>query len=224
VLQVYKGSDYHSAADVDKLRTMWLGYIPKDKVQELASQMRSTTSAFYTGYTDITALGVASHVNSNFNLLSANDGEGDAGNNGGSGTGNVGSSNGAAKSDNRQDVIIGVCSALGGLAVLILGYLAYRAIQRKREAAHRRLSDPPFVGARPDGRDFDQDSVGGQRRRSFYFAEDSLRGFQSPENERGGYDDGGYFSSQGQSSMTQRRPVMPSTISAPILRENSMNW
>lgn len=208
---------------------MWLGYVPTDQIEELASQMRSTTSAFYTGYTDTVALDVASHVNSNFNLLSATgEGSSGTGNSGDGGSDSSGSSSGGASSDNRQDVIIGVCSALGGLAVLILAYLAYRAYQRKKEAEHRRLSDPPFIGARPDNREFDQDSVGGQRRRSFYFAEDSLRGFQSPESRGFDHtDNGDYFAAASpvaSGSMTQRRPVMPSSISAPILRENSMNW
>jgi hypothetical protein len=44
---------------------------------------------------------------------------------------------------------------------------------------HRRLCDPNMPNdlyPDPIGRDFDQDSVGRQRRRSFYFVENSLRG------------------------------------------------
>jgi hypothetical protein len=106
--------------------------------------------------------------------------------------------------------------------VLVLVFLAFRAFKRRAELAHHRLSDPPdmyAVGARPDGREFDQDSVGGQRRRSFYFAEDSLRGFQGERVEDAAYDARG-----SPNGMMQRRNVMPAAISAPILQQSSMNW
>jgi len=102
-------------------------------------------------------------------------------------------------------------------------------MKRKRQLAHHRLSDPPSV-VRPEGLEFDQDSVGGARRRSFYFAEDSLRGYQE---DRG--DDliqfdhaaigqgGGQGGVRGSAVMSQRR-VVPATISAPILQQSSMNW
>ena len=65
--------------------------------------------------------------------------------------------------------------------MITLSYLIYRAVQKRREIAHRRLSNPPTnsVGGAPPNRNFDQDSVCGQRRRNFYFAEDSLRGFSN---------------------------------------------
>jgi len=106
---------------------------------------------------------------------------------------------------------------------LVLAFLVYRSIKRKREMAHRRLSDPAaggeIVGARPEGREFDQDSVGGARRRSFYYAEDSLRGFQGA-----GQEDVQYDSRANVPGMSQRRNIVPAAISAPILRESSMNW
>jgi len=135
-------------------------------------------------------------------------------------------------SKKRQDAIIGVVSALGAIALMVLVFLVYRSMKRKRELAHHRLSDHQndFVGVRPDGVDFDQDSIGGQRRRSFYYAEDSLRGFQDEREDdfntfRGSSVAGTVgATSMGQAQMSQRRNAAPAAISAPILRENSMNW
>lgn len=113
---------------------------------------------------------------------------------------NASSSSASSSSKSRQDAIIGVVSALGGIALLVLLFLLWRSYKRRQELAHRRLSEPvqdgglggaDIIGARPDGRDFDQDSVGGQRRRSFYFAEDSLRGFGGERQEEAVYDSRG---------------------------------
>lgn len=200
---------------------MWLGYIPTDQVDILAAQIKAKQSPFYTGVPDSVARDLASHVNSGFSLNSVADPNLTPDGN------NISPGSNGATSDSgksRQDAIIGVVSALGAIALLVLVFLVYRSMKRRRELAHRRLSDPPnmheFVGARPDGREFDQDSVGGARRRSFYYAEDSLRGYQG---ERGG-DDAQFDSRVSPQGMSQRRNVMPAAISAPILRESSMNW
>ncbi|KAI6042637.1 hypothetical protein EDC04DRAFT_2866615 [Pisolithus marmoratus] len=111
--------------------------------------------------------------------------------------------------------IIGVVSSLGTVAFMIVGYVVYRSYKRRREAAHRPLTE--VVGARPEGQEFDRDSVGGQRRRSFYYAEDSLRGYQSVHPEDETYD-------HRASILRGRRPVIPTAISTPILRESTMNW
>lgn len=230
-LQVYKPDDYFSTADADKLGTIWIGYVPSEKVDSLAQQIKNKNSVFYTGSSDPIAKALAGHVVAGFNMFSVADPIGDSS---GDGTSGGGSNSGGSKSDNtRQDAIIGVVSSLGGVAVLVLGYLAYRSFQRRKELAHRRLSDPVYDGSRPEGRDFDQDSVGGQRRRSFYFAEDSLRGYQS-QSDNFDYTQQGQYRQQAEMSqydarsgaggMMQRRNVMPGAISAPILRENSMNW
>ncbi|KAJ7202854.1 hypothetical protein GGX14DRAFT_653196 [Mycena pura] len=80
--------------------------------------------------------------------------------------------------------------------------------------AHHRLSDAPDVGARPPGLEFDQD---GQRRRSFYFAEDSLRSGSAQDNAA-------FEQSRTSPNMMQRRNVMPPANSTPILQQSSMNW
>lgn len=216
-LQVYVPSSYKSPTDSIQLGTMWLGYIPTDQVDTLAAEIKTKQSAFYTGVPDGVARALASHVNSGFSINSVADP-----NTGDIGPGSTGSSASSSNGKSRQDAIIGVVSALGAVALLVLVFLVYRSMKRRRELAHRRLSDPPdagafVVGARPDGREFDQDSVGGARRRSFYYAEDSLRGFQGDRNDENQYD-------SRSPTMSQRRNVAPATISAPILQQSSMNW
>jgi hypothetical protein len=227
-LQVYVPSSYQTASDVADLGTMWLGYIPTEQVDALAAMIKAKQSKFYTGSTVQVATELANHVNSGFPLLSvastSGSGSSPAGPDGGSGD-TVGAAGDSGKS--RQDAIIGVVSALGGIALLVLVFLVYRSLKRRKQLAHHRLSDPAgmdaatMAGIRPEGRDFDEDSVGGQRRRSFYFAEDSLRGYQGERNEDVAY---GHSPQMSQQGMTQRRPIVGGAISAPVLRESSMNW
>lgn len=217
------------------MQTTFLAYIPSEELDNLSAQIKAPQSKFYTGVADPVAEQLARRVDSGFAINSVSD-PNVGGSTGLDGTNSSSSPSSASSSDKaRQDAIIGVVSALGAIALLVLGYLVYRSVKRRQELRHRRLSDPPreeAVGYRPEGRDFDQDSVGGARRRSFYFAEDSLRGFQDQrvgEGLSGGFGAagagaGGGYAAAGPSQMTQRRQVMPAAISAPILRENSMNW
>jgi hypothetical protein len=221
-LEVYVPADYTGPEQKDRLGTLYRAFVDPGIIDDLAAAIKVQSSAFYT-VQDKLARDLASHVVPNFNVLSVKDEKDD-------GSGNSsGSNSGAASKDGkqRQDAIIGVVSAFGAVAVLVLVFLVFRSIQRKRELAHRRLSDPPdeyIVGARPAGRDFDQDSVGGQRRRSFYFAEDSLR--NTPQQPQ-------YYdytevprnspSPAGSGGMRERR-IVPNVISAPVLQESSMNW
>ena len=204
-LQVYIPTSYHSPADADQLGTLWLGYVPSNVVTTLAQEILAKQSKFYTGESDTVARALAQHVNSGFDILSVSDP-----NPSGPSSGDGGKS--------RRDTIIGVVTSLGGIAFFVLVFLAYRIMKNRRDHAHRRLSDPSNLdspGIRPEGQDFDQDSVGGARRRSFYYAEDSLRGFQDPEQER----------VTGPSVMTERRTVVPGTpISPPVLQQSSLNW
>lgn len=241
---MYVPTTYHSPADATELGTIWLGYIPSDLVDTLAIEIKAKQSAFYTSVPDGVAKALASHVNSGFAINSVPDPN--VNSSGGSGaTGATGDSG-----RTRQDAIIGVVSALGGIALLVLIVLVWRSVKRRRELAHRRLSDPDVsgmagaAGERPEGREFDRDSVGGARRRSFYYAEDSLRlggQAQGAQAQGGAYAGQGYGGDEwgyqnqnhggnvmgtgvGVQGMSQRRNVMPATISAPILQESSMNW
>ena len=113
-------------------------------------------------------------------------------------------------------------SCLGRYNVIVLGYLIYRAIQKRRELAYRRLSDTPanpFVGEAPPNRNFDKDSICGQGRRSFYFAEDSLRGFL--DHSYAG--DSARFSPK-QTSGLNRRPIAGNIGPPPVMREDSLNF
>lgn len=103
---------------------------------------------------------------------------------------------------------------------MILAVVAYRYYKRRKDLAHRPLPDPDSdnAGVRPEGREFDRDSVGGQRRRSFYYAEDSLRGYQGVRRDDDTHD------RRISPVMRERRNLNPGAISAPILQESSMNW
>lgn len=216
-LQVWIPNSYRGPSDISLLGTTWLGYIPTPLVQTLAAQIKVKTSSFYTGqpspYSDL-----ASHVDPSFDIMTVTATTGIPGSGGSNG-----SSSGDTSDDSRtrQNAIIGVVSALGGMTLIVLGYLIYRAIQKRRELAHRRLSDPPtnpFIGEAPPNRNFDQDSIGGQRRRSFYFAEDSLRGL-SDHN----YTNDGARLSPEQTLGLNRRPIA-GNIGPPVMRENSLNF
>lgn len=217
-LQVFVPATYTGPKDENQLGTTYIGYISGDLVGPLEAMIKNKKSKFYTGVSNPVAQDLASHVDSGFSLNAIPSPEG---------AGSVGApdpSSGATSESgkSRQDAIIGVVSALGGIALLVLAFLLYRSWKRRRELAHRRISDPPndeSVGVRPEGRDFDQDSVGGQRRRSFYYAEDSLRGFQQQSTAADSNP-----SVSPQQSMVQRRNLTTNMISTPVLRESSLQW
>ncbi|KAH8993042.1 hypothetical protein EDB86DRAFT_2830262 [Lactarius hatsudake] len=226
-LQVFLPATYSGPADVDMLQTTFLLYIPSDQVPVLANQIKVISSPFYTSLGEPYKT-LADHVDPAYSLTSVQDP------NAVPGTGTTSSVN-SSGNKSRTDAIIGVASALGGLALVVLGVLIYRSVKRSRDLSHRRLSDPnapndPY----PDrtGRDFDQDSVGGQRRRSFYFAEDSLRGQQAvqqtavpvaqPQHEVSQVE---YSYRTSPDGVRERRaPVVTGAISAPILTQSSLNW
>jgi len=216
-LQVWIPNSYKSPSDISQLGTTWLGYVPTPLVETLAAQIKVKTSLFYTG-TGAPYSVLASHVNPSFDIMTVTATTGIPGSGGPS---NDSSGSTSDDSRTRENAIIGVVSALGGITLIVLGYLIYRAVQKRRELAHRRLSDPPahpFVGEAPPNRNFDQDSIGGQRRRSFYFAEDSLRGFSDHS-----YNSDGARLSPEQTSGLNRRPIA-GNIGPPVMRENSLNF
>lgn len=216
-LQVWKPADYQSTGDADKLRTVFIAYIPSDFVQDLQQQVRAKQSRFYVANVGIPQQ-LAAHVDPSYGVTTITNPGADSGSGGGTSNNNA-----AVTSDNsaRLDAIIGVCSALGGIALCILIWMVVRNIRRNRTMAHRRLSDPPVMGSTPaPGQTFDRDSIGGQRRRSFYYAEDSLRGFgDAPADET--FD---HLSNYPAGMRERRPPIEPGAISAPILRDNTLNW
>lgn len=194
---------------------MFLGYIPADQVNVLASEIKAKSSKFYTGSNGI-AQQLALRVDSGFALNSVQDPN--AGTDGGSSVNETSGS--ASSSKKRQDVIIGVVSALGAIALSIIALLAYRSYQRRRERAHRRLSDEDPV-SRPEGGEFDRDSIGEPRRRSFYFAADAS---EAAGHIRSNSDDYFDYRSGPDHGMREHLPVLPGTISRPNLQQSSMNW
>lgn len=218
-LQVWEPSTYTGPQDADQLRTVYIGYIPEDQVEILAQQIKALQSPFYTATSGIPA-SIAQHVDASFAVNAVANPIAPNGSGGGSDGGSGQTTSASGSSNARLDAIIGVCSALGGITLLIIAWLAYRNYKQRQELAHRRLSDPPALDQSPaPGQNFDRDSVGGNRRRSFYFAEDSLRGY---EERSAAADDRGVGPSS--SIMRERRPIVPGTISTPILRDNTLNW
>lgn len=203
---VYIPSTYTGPQDIDQLRTVWQGYIPQNMVAQLASLLLDRQSSFYTKQPDTLSTQLADCVDPSLplNALSCPQPGG-----------NPSSSSTSASSDVRKNAIIGVVSSLGGIALVIVGCVAYRTVKHRYSASHRRVSDPSGAGVRPEGQDFDRDSVGDRRRRSFYYAEDSLQGYESvrPEDDP-------------RTEMRGRHPkhINPATISTPILQESTMNW
>lgn len=209
-LMVYEPATYNGPADVTMLGTIWQGYISNDKVSTLSSLISDLKSSFYTGQSSSITSTLAACVDPSLELNAI------------SGPPAGGSSSTASTSSGgsnvRQDAIIGVVTSLGAIAIIIVAYVGYKAYKRRRALGHRRLFDNvDHVGVRPDGQEFDRDSVGGQRRRSFYYAEDSLRGYQSTHADEESYD-------HHVTNTRERRAVQPGTISTPILRESTMNW
>ena len=219
-LQVWQPSTYTSTADADQLGTMWLAYIPSPQVNNLADQLLDRTSLFYTGspqpYSQL-----AEHVDSAFPVDSVS---ASTASSGGSdpAADNGTTTSSSSDSKTREDAIIGVVTSLGAITLIVLAFLVVRAIKQRRELAHRRLSEVPsgYDGSPPENHEFDRDSLGGQRRRSFYFAADSLRGYSETQAPADAY--ASHVSPE--NAMRERRPVNAAMIGAPILRYNTMNW
>lgn len=198
--------------DIDHLGTMFLAYIPQDQVDTLASMMRATNSAFYT-QTGIPGQ-LASLVVPSFSLMSVSPGGASTATSGATTSASGGSNN------SRTDAIIGVCAAIGGIAALVAIWWLVRYVQRKQEANHRRMSNlsDPNISNGVYGTQHDD------RRTSFFYAEDELRG--------------GYTEPAGTTTVTQLphpmegsvmqqrlRPDLQHTpISAPVLQQSSLNW
>ena len=215
---MYVPAGYNGPQDQGKLATMFVGYIPSDQVDTLAQEIRARQSPFYTAlvspYKDLALHVVASFPISAIATAGQTPDGGSVDSSAGSSSADTAAASSASKT--REDAIIGVVTSLGAITLIILAFLAVRAVKQRREIAHRRLSDQSagdrFVGLRPDNQDFDRDSVGGQRRRSFYYAEDSLRGYETQRNTI--YESG----------MRERRTIVGAPIGAPIMQGNTAGW
>ena len=129
-LQAYSPASYNG--DSTELLTKWLGYIPADRVNDLAQYIKTPSSPLYTqaGIPGQLAL----QIDSSYPLV------------GSTNTGSNGSPTSAAsvsKTDNtRRDTIIGVCVGVGGALWLALAVWIYRRVKRNHDAKiHRRLSE-----------------------------------------------------------------------------------
>ncbi|KAF8754979.1 biological adhesion [Rhizoctonia solani] len=168
-LQAFLPASY--SGDPSEIRTTYMAYIPDDKVDELSSQLRAKQSTLYSGQTSTIPAQLASLIDPSLPVNSGSTGStGTTPNSGGSpgGNGTVEQDSGTDRS--RRDAIIGVCTAFGIVFAAVIGFFLYKKAQRKREQAHRPIS-PMYErqGVRtPD-----------ERPRSFFFAEDSLRGYQA---------------------------------------------
>jgi len=149
-----------------------------------------------------------------------------ASSNGGGNPGNTSVSDNIAASNRRKDAIIAVCTVVGGIGLLILAWWGYKNFKRRQEGAHRRLADPLGLdrgyGATDNVIRERPPSVGpdGIRRNSFYFAEDSLRGYRDQVRDMA-------EEAQLSNSVGGRRHVQGAAgaaISGPILRDNTLNW
>jgi hypothetical protein len=235
-LQVYIPTTYTSPSDQLDLGTLWVAYIPTDQVDPLAAMIKAKQSKFYSSVSITAAKQLAARVMPGWGIRGTVSLNGDGSSSGGGGATVVSGTGAAADAGQnaRRDAIIGVVSSLGAIALLVLVVLIVHSVKRRRDMAHRRLLDQASVGGSSSsgedvgGREFDRDSVGMPRRRSFYFAEDSLRGYEAERDREAtelGLQAGG--SQGGRPGMTQRKVgpiVVPGSISAPILRESSMNW
>jgi hypothetical protein len=207
-LQVEVPEDWHG--DLNTLGTLFLAYIPGDQVDNLASIMRVPNSPFYKQPGIPGEL--ANLIIPSYSLLSVSPA--------GTTTETTGASNSSGSNSNktRTDAVIGVCVAVGGIAALVGIWWLVRHLQRQQAANHRRLSNlsDPNISNGVYGTQHDD------RRTSFFYAEDELRG---------GYveDTGIYTQPEAppveSSVMQQRRPTMQhAPISAPVLQQSSLNW
>jgi hypothetical protein len=186
------------------------------------AELKAQNSPIFTNNTGIAGQ-LASFLDVSFNVLSVSNDPNQQSN---SPNINSDASNNNGPSSSHQ-AIIGVCAAFGALAALVGAWWIYRTIQRKREQGHHRLSlgsDRQQNGyggtAHGGGYNAQQQAVQPsmeERRRSFFFAEDELRGYAGERSEEDAY--------VRNISPTQRRsPINTAAISQPILRESSLNW
>jgi hypothetical protein len=134
-LQAYSPASYNGEST--ELLTKWLGYIPAERVNDLAQYIKTPSSPLYSqgGIPGQLAL----QIDSSYPLV---------GSTSSGGNDSETSATTASKSDNtRRDTIIGVCVGVGGALWLALAVWIYRRVKRNHDAKiHRRLSERFSVG------------------------------------------------------------------------------
>lgn len=178
-------------------------YIPSDQIDTLGSLMRTPTSSFFSQPGIPGQLATRVVPNSLVEVPQS------AVNSGFASGGGSNQSSSSSSSKKRTDAIIGVCVAVGGVAALIAIWWLVKYWQRQQAAKHKRLSNlsDPNRGNGIYGTQHDE------RRTSFFYAEDELRG--------------GYNVPPDENVMTQRVRAQAAghgPISAPVLQQNSLNW
>lgn len=194
--------------DLNKLGSVYIAYIPHDQVDTLSSMLRAPTSKFYTQG------GIPGEISqlivSSYPLTSISPGGSSTTN-----SGTVSSSSNGQSNRTRTDAIIGVCASVGGIAALVGIWWLVRYIQRKQESKHRRMSNmsDPNISNGVYGTQNDD------RRTSFFYAEDELRGGYTQPGENLSIPSEGNV-------MQQRRspPMQHGFISSPVLQQSSLNW
>ncbi|KDN48290.1 hypothetical protein RSAG8_02882, partial [Rhizoctonia solani AG-8 WAC10335] len=187
--------------DASEIRTMFLAYIPSDQ-SPLYSDQTSTIPAQLASLLD-PSLPINAVSTGSSGTTTPSSGSNPSGSNG--------QTNVESTTDkSRRDAIIGVCTAFGVVFAAVIGFFIYKKAQRKREQAHRPISPMYERGGRTPE----------DRPRSFFFAEDSLRGYPNAAGAHAVTDDYNYR----QAPSHRRVPIQTSAISAPVLRESSLNW
>jgi hypothetical protein len=225
-LQVFVPTNY--AGNADDLRTTYLAFIPTDLVPELQAQVTARNSGFYQNSSG-PARQIANLVDPTYSITSVANGP-NSPNVGSPPPGVAPSSNLGTSNNTRRNAIIGVCATIGGIIFLIGLWFAFDKAKQRREQSHQRLvyggdGDYNNYGAAraqspqspPYENPFQHEDDMAERRRSFFFAEDSLRGYVQERDEEP------VFMHRSPSG-SRRGPIQTQAISNPILRESSLNW
>lgn len=216
-MQAFTPATY--TGDASQIRTLFLAYIPTADVDVLAAQLRVKQSALYTNQTATIPAQLAALLDPTLPITAVGTGSSgtttpNSGNGGSSGS-SESNSNANAESHSRRDAIIGVCTAFAVILLAVAGWYAVRNAKRKREASHQPLS-PEYERT---GMNSPSDRME-ERPRSFFFAEDSLRGYGATAGAHSVTEEYNYR----RAPSHRRVPVQASAISAPVLRESSLNW
>ncbi|CAG8533142.1 1588_t:CDS:2 [Acaulospora colombiana] len=129
-LQAFIPDDYRTEND---LMTLFVAFLPSDKVSTLASMIRTLSSPFY--QTDnAVAKAIAQNVVASYDIASLE------GVNNENGSSTTPSSNNTKTDNSRRNAIIGVTVTFGIIALVVLIWWGVRTYRTRREGMHKRLS------------------------------------------------------------------------------------